>query len=108
MPWTGVDLYLLPVGSPQVSLWSSSHSLRVKRRKETTGDCCSHGGLQTVIVTRLSPPGVLVCHRLTMANITFVIGGARSGKSSYASRLALSACDAPVYVLGAPLQPSVD
>ena len=43
-----------------------------------------------------------------MANITFVIGGARSGKSSYASRLALSACDAPVYVLGAPLQPSVD
>jgi len=33
-----------------------------------------------------------------MANITLVIGGARSGKSSYASRLALSACDAPVYV----------
>jgi hypothetical protein len=32
-----------------------------------------------------------------MANITLVIGGARSGKSSYASRLALSACDAPVY-----------
>ena len=35
--------------------------------------------------------------RVTMANITLVIGGARSGKSSYASRLALSACDAPVY-----------
>uniref|UniRef100_A0A7S0HQK2 Adenosylcobinamide kinase n=1 Tax=Phaeocystis antarctica TaxID=33657 RepID=A0A7S0HQK2_9EUKA len=33
-----------------------------------------------------------------MANITLVIGGARSGKSSYASRLALSACDTPVYV----------
>eukprot|EP00964_Phaeocystis_antarctica_P057704 scaffold34168_cov66-Phaeocystis_antarctica.AAC.6 len=32
-----------------------------------------------------------------MANITLVIGGARSGKSSYASRLALSACDTPVY-----------
>ena len=32
------------------------------------------------------------------ANITLVMGGARSGKSSYASRLALSACPAPVYV----------
>ena len=35
--------------------------------------------------------------RTLMANITLVIGGARSGKSSYASRLALSACEAPVY-----------
>ena len=33
-----------------------------------------------------------------MANITLIMGGARSGKSSYASRLALASCDAPVYV----------
>ena len=39
-----------------------------------------------------------------MANITLVTGGARSGKSAYAARLALSACDAPVYA-GSPLHP---
>ena len=33
-----------------------------------------------------------------MANVTLVMGGARSGKSSYASRLALSVCPSPVYV----------
>ena len=33
-----------------------------------------------------------------MANVTLVIGGARSGKSSYASRLALTTCEAPVYL----------
>ena len=33
-----------------------------------------------------------------MANITLVTGGARSGKSSYASNLALASCAAPVYV----------
>lgn len=33
-----------------------------------------------------------------MANITLVTGGARSGKSSYASRLALATCEQPVYV----------
>ena len=32
-----------------------------------------------------------------MANVTLVMGGARSGKSSYASRLALATCEAPVY-----------
>ena len=33
-----------------------------------------------------------------MANVTLVMGGARSGKSSHASRLALATCDTPVYV----------
>ena len=90
------------------SLWSAGRTLfacYLETPGKQLGDCCRQG---SVFVTRLSPPAVLVCHRLTMANITFVIGGARSGKSSYASRLALSACDAPVYVLDAPLQPSVD
>lgn len=33
-----------------------------------------------------------------MANVTLIMGGARSGKSSYASNLALAVCEAPVYV----------
>jgi adenosylcobinamide kinase/adenosylcobinamide-phosphate guanylyltransferase len=38
-----------------------------------------------------------------MAHVTLVIGGARSGKSSYASALALAACPRPVYVATARL-----
>ena len=33
-----------------------------------------------------------------MANVTLVMGGARSGKSSYASSLALATCASPVYL----------
>ena len=61
MPWTGVDLYLQPVGSPQMSLWSSvSYSLRVLRRQETPGRLLQawRAAVQGVIVTRLSPPAV--------------------------------------------------
>ena len=43
-----------------------------------------------------------------MANVTLVMGGARSGKSSYASRLALSLCGAPVYLATSRMFPGDD
>ena len=51
MPWTGVDLYLLPVGSPQMSLWSSSHSLRVKRRKKQLETAAGMEGYCHTVIT---------------------------------------------------------
>ena len=50
----------------------------------------------SVIVIRVE--GVSADDVSPMAQVTLVMGGARSGKSSYASRLALSVCEAPVYL----------